>query len=67
MRKQLAFLAAVALAGTTAGAAQPQAQPRAAAAASVQAGTYQVDPNHTQVSGRSTTSVSAASTVWSAR
>lgn len=48
MPKRLAILAALALAGTSAIAAQPKGQP-AATAASVQAGTYQVDPNHTQV------------------
>jgi polyisoprenoid-binding protein YceI len=47
MTKSLALLAAFALAGTTALAAQPKAAP--AAAAKVQAGSYKVDPNHTQV------------------
>ena len=47
MTKSLALLAAFALAGTTALAAQPKAPP--AAAAKVQAGSYKVDPNHTQV------------------
>jgi polyisoprenoid-binding protein YceI len=51
MTKRLALLAALALAGTTAYAAQPKAAPNAAAkaAASVQAGRYTVDANHTQV------------------
>ena len=49
MRKSLALVAAIALAGTTAIAAQPKAAPAAAAAAKVQAGSYKVDPNHTQV------------------
>lgn len=48
MPSRFALLAAIALAGTTASLAQTPSQPRAAAA-SVQAGTYQVDPNHTQV------------------
>ena len=47
MRKSLTLVAAIALAGTTAMAAQPKAAP--AAAAKVQAGSYKVDPNHTQV------------------
>jgi polyisoprenoid-binding protein YceI len=49
MHKSLAFAAALALAGTTTIAAQPKAQPATAAAARVQAGSYSVDPNHTQV------------------
>jgi polyisoprenoid-binding protein YceI len=51
MHKSLALALAFALAGTTAIAAQPKAQPGgvAKAVASVQAGTYTVDPNHTQV------------------
>jgi polyisoprenoid-binding protein YceI len=51
MHKSLALIAAVALAGTTAFAAQPKAQPNASAqaAASVQAGRYVVDADHTQV------------------
>ena len=51
MHKSLALAAALALAGTAAAAAQPKPQPSAAAkaAAAVQAGTYSVGPNHTQV------------------
>lgn len=49
MHKSIALLAAAALAGTAAIAAQPQAQPATAAAATVQAGSYKVDANHTQV------------------
>jgi polyisoprenoid-binding protein YceI len=51
MPKSLALIAAIALAGTTAYAAQPArpAAPAAEAAASVQAGRYSVDANHTQV------------------
>lgn len=50
MNRALALVAAVALTGTAALAAQPAARPAAtAAAAKVQAGTYAVDPNHTQV------------------
>ena len=50
MQKSLVLLAAATLAGTAALAAQPAAQPAPAAAAqSVQAGTYQVDADHTQV------------------
>ena len=49
MPKSLALLAAAALAGTAAIAAQPKAPPATAAAAKVQAGSYKVDANHTQV------------------
>ena len=51
MSRPLALLAALALAGTTAYAAQPAPQPGAAAgaAAGVSAGRYTVDANHTQV------------------
>lgn len=51
MHKSLNLIAALALAGTAAVAAQPKPQPSAVAkaAASIQAGTYNVDPNHTQV------------------
>jgi polyisoprenoid-binding protein YceI len=51
MHKSFALVAALALVGTTAPAAQPSAQPNAGAnaAATVQAGTYTVDADHTQV------------------
>ncbi|UUR09264.1 YceI family protein [Sphingomonas glaciei] len=49
MHKSLAFVAALALAGTAAIAAQPAPQSAAAAARLVQAGRYTVDANHTQV------------------
>jgi polyisoprenoid-binding protein YceI len=51
MHKSLTLVAALALAGTAAVAAQPKPQTSAVAkaAASIQAGTYNVDPNHTQV------------------
>jgi polyisoprenoid-binding protein YceI len=49
MHKSLFLAATLALAATTAIAAQPKAQPATAAAAKVQAGTYAVDPDHTQV------------------
>ena len=51
MHKSLALVAAFALAGTTAIAAQPKAQPGAASksAAALPAGSYTVDANHTQV------------------
>lgn len=52
MHKSLALVAALALAGTTAIAAQPGPQPSAAAtkaAATLPAGSYTVDANHTQV------------------
>lgn len=48
MPSRFALFAAITLVGTTASVAQTSSQPRAAAAR-VQAGTYQVDPNHTQV------------------
>jgi polyisoprenoid-binding protein YceI len=49
MHKSLFLAATLAFAATTAIAAQPKAQPATAAAAKVQAGTYAVDPDHTQV------------------
>jgi polyisoprenoid-binding protein YceI len=50
MTKRLALAAALALAGTTAYAAQPASSPSAAkAAASIQAGRYTLDADHTQV------------------
>lgn len=49
MPKSLAFVAALALAGTAAIAAQPVPQSATAAARAVQAGRYTVDANHTQV------------------
>lgn len=47
MNHRLAFIAAIALTAATAIPAQPAGAP--VAAAQVQAGTYTVDPNHTQV------------------
>ncbi|GAA4004597.1 YceI family protein [Sphingomonas humi] len=51
MHKSLALVAALALTASAGIAAQPKAQPAspARAAAALGAGTYQVDPNHTQV------------------
>lgn len=49
MPKSLALIAAIALSGTAAVAAQPQPTTAVTAAAQVQAGTYLVDANHTQV------------------
>jgi polyisoprenoid-binding protein YceI len=49
MPKSLALLAALALAGSAALAAQPKAPAAITAPAKVQAGSYKVDPNHTQV------------------
>lgn len=50
MHKRLTLaVAALALASTTAIAAQPKPPVAATSAASVQAGTYKVDPDHTQV------------------
>ncbi len=49
MTNSLAVLAAIALAGSAALAAQPKAPAATAKPAKVQAGSYKVDPDHTQV------------------